>query len=76
MRLFEPIRFAEYIFEDSKYDAEKIEKLLEKKKNKRLVLDEPIPVYLLYFTTWVDKDNILRFQPDVYKRDRDLMERW
>jgi len=76
VRLFEPIRFAEYIFEGSKYDAQKIDKLLEKKKNKRLVLDEPIPVYLLYFTTWVDKDNILRFQPDIYKRDPDLMGRW
>lgn len=76
VRLYEPIRFAEYILDGSKYDAEKIKKTLDRKKNKRIELDEPIPIYILYFTTWVDKENNLRFQPDVYKRDRDLMERW
>ena len=76
VRLSEPIRFAEYILDGTKYDAQKIKKTLDRKKNKRIVLEEPIPVYILYFTTWVDQENNLRFQPDVYKRDRDLLERW
>ncbi|NIP82776.1 MAG: L,D-transpeptidase family protein, partial [Gemmatimonadetes bacterium] len=34
--------------------------------------DHKIPVYILYFTAWVDEDGTLRFHPDIYDRDRSL----
>jgi len=32
-------------------------------------LDRTLPVYLLYFTAWVDEDGTVRFHHDVYGRD-------
>lgn len=38
-------------------------------KNQRLTLQKPIPVYLLYFTTWVDDEGRTQFRDDIYKHD-------
>lgn len=35
-------------------------------------LDRPLPVYLLYFTAWVEEDGAVRFHHDVYQRDEKL----
>jgi len=59
VRLKDPIRFAEYSMASSGYDGTKIRKTLSKKENKRVKLAEELPVYLLYFTTWVDSENAL-----------------
>jgi L,D-transpeptidase YcbB len=36
-------------------------------------LERPIPVYLTYFTSWVDMSGAVNFRPDVYRRDDRLM---
>ncbi len=37
-------------------------------------LDEKVPVYILYFTAWVDRDGTVRFHEDIYDRDESLEE--
>jgi murein L,D-transpeptidase YcbB/YkuD len=37
-------------------------------------IPEPLPVYLLSWTAWVDRDGVLQLRPDVYGRDRALLE--
>lgn len=36
-------------------------------------LPEPIDVYLVYFTAWIDPDKGIQFRPDIYDLDRPLM---
>ena len=36
-------------------------------------LDRPVPVYLAYFTAWVDGDGVAQFRNDVYGRDAALI---
>jgi murein L,D-transpeptidase YcbB/YkuD len=36
-------------------------------------LAKPMPVYLTYFTSWVDIEGNIHFRPDVYQRDTALM---
>ena len=36
-------------------------------------LENPVPIYLTYFTSWVDLDGEVHFRPDIYQRDADLM---
>ncbi len=38
-------------------------------------LDKPLPVYLLYLTSWVDKDGVLNFRDDIYGHDKKLGDR-
>lgn len=35
-------------------------------------LPKPLPVYLVYFTAWVESDGIVHFYPDLYERDQRL----
>jgi L,D-transpeptidase YcbB len=35
-------------------------------------LDRPLPVYILYFTAWVNEDGTVRFHHDVYGKDEKL----
>ncbi|PKN12466.1 MAG: peptidoglycan-binding protein [Deltaproteobacteria bacterium HGW-Deltaproteobacteria-4] len=37
-----------------------------------VLLPTPVPVYLLYFTAWVEVDGTLNFRNDLYKRDHRL----
>lgn len=37
-------------------------------------LERPLPVYILYFTTWVEEDGTVRFHHDVYGRDEQMRE--
>lgn len=36
-------------------------------------LAKPMPVYLTYFTSWVDTGGSINFRPDIYQRDTTLM---
>lgn len=36
-------------------------------------LPQPIDVYLVYFTAWIDADTGVQFRPDIYDLDRPLM---
>ncbi len=70
IRLENPFELAEYLLKDEpKWSGEKVEKLIERGKNKRVYLTNPVPIYILYFTTWIGPDGKLRFYKDVYGRD-------
>ena len=72
IRVEEPIALAEYVMGDEWQQAD-IHKVIASKKNKVHHLPEPIPVHVLYQTAWVDQDNIIHFQRDVYERDERLL---
>lgn len=40
---------------------------------RQIDLARPVPIYVVYFTAWVDDAGILQFRPDVYGRDPDLL---
>lgn len=54
---------------------ERLARAREKGTSLNLALEEPMPVFLLYFTAWVDEEGALQFREDVYKRDRRTAKR-
>ncbi len=46
-----------------------VRKALTAKESQTVTLDTPLPVYFLYFTTWVGSDNRAHFRNDVYQLD-------
>ncbi|MGB0840568.1 MAG: L,D-transpeptidase family protein, partial [Chitinophagales bacterium] len=75
VRLEKPIEFAEYLLKDNKnYTLNKIEKVLDKGKNKRVNLEEALPIYILYFTVWADEEGNPRFMHDIYGKDAEVLQ--
>jgi murein L,D-transpeptidase YcbB/YkuD len=49
-----------------------LEEVLQSANNQTVFLPAPLPVYLLYFTAWVEADGTLNFRPDLYQRNNRL----
>ena len=54
---------------DPKWNAEKINAKMDSGDEYWYTLKDKIPVYIGYFTSWVNNDGVLQFYDDVYKRD-------
>jgi len=54
---------------DAGWDRKAIDRAIELGKTRTVFLQEPIPVFLLYWTAWVDADGRVNFRHDLYGRD-------
>jgi len=58
--------------EQSKNPGEMIENILATGDETEVALERPIPIHLMYLTSWVDHAGTLHFRKDVYGRDEAL----
>lgn len=73
IRVSRPAELAEYLLRnDSTWTADKIRRAMNSGKEKYVTLEQPVTVYIGYFTTWVDSKGHLNFRPDVYGHDAKL----
>jgi L,D-transpeptidase YcbB len=73
IRLERPDEFARLLL-DTQTDrgSGQLDALLTNWNERWIKLDRPLPVYILYFTAWVEEDGTVRFHHDVYGRDEKL----
>lgn len=75
IRLAEPKKLATYLLRnDSSWTDVKISTAMNGSKEQYVTLPKTIPVFISYFTAWVDRQGRLNFRKDVYKRDSRLAE--
>lgn len=75
IRLAEPKRLAEYLLRnDAAWNESTITKAMNSGKEKYVTLKQPIPVFIGYFTAWVDRDGKLNFRDDIYGHDKEMAE--
>ncbi|AWG20521.1 L,D-transpeptidase [Flavobacterium faecale] len=73
IRVEKPKELAEVLLQDEpKWTAEKIGEAMHGGKEVWHTLKNKIPVYIGYFTAWVDTEGNLQFYEDVYERDQPL----
>jgi len=60
--------------DDKKWSSEKIDAAMQKGTEQWVTLKNKIPVYIGYFTAWVDRDGSVQFYDDIYSRDEPLAE--
>lgn len=76
IRVSEPEKLARYLLQTNArpWNEDEIAQQISSGKRKAVVLDEPIPVHLLYRTTYVDpKTEKVYFSQDIYGRDALLL---
>ena len=71
MRVEEPEQLAKYVLQGyPEWDEPSIGAAMHSGVEKHVKLKEKIPVHIVYFTSWVDENGGLHFQPDIYGYDQ------
>lgn len=75
IRVSEPYELAKYLLRhDPSWTPEKIRAAMDSGKEQYVTLKNTVPVYLVYFTAFVDPQGKLNFRDDIYNRDQELKE--
>jgi L,D-transpeptidase YcbB len=75
IRLEEPEKLAVYLLlNDPKWPAAKIRQAMHAGIEKYVTIKQPVPVYIGYFTAYVDNRGRVNFRDDVYNRDPALVD--
>ncbi len=75
IRLSEPKKLAVFLLRNDKnWDSQKITKAMNAGKEQYVTLKEPVPVFIGYFTSWVDRNGKLNFRDDVYGHDKKMSD--
>lgn len=69
IRLESPLLLADFALKDQ-LSAEALEHYIESGKTKQINLTNPLPVYIVYMTVWVDSQQTIHYSPDSYERDK------
>lgn len=76
IRISEPKKMAEYLLRDDKeWDSRKIDSAMHLAKEKWVTLKKSIPVFIVYFSAWVNEDGELNFRKDIYKHDEKMAKK-
>ncbi|HKP31775.1 MAG TPA: L,D-transpeptidase family protein [Chitinophagaceae bacterium] len=73
IRLAEPERMAYYLLrDDPSWPQDKIDAAMNSGNEKFVKLKDPVPVFITYYTAWVDESGVLNFREDIYDHDQHL----
>jgi L,D-transpeptidase YcbB len=73
IRVEKPVELAEFVLSpDPRWTGEKIQSVISTGKTQTVELPVQIPVYILYFTAWANRDGSVSFYKDVYGLDQVL----
>lgn len=75
IRLADPAGLAEFVLKKEKgWDRERIDNALKNNNSFSVSLSRNIPVYIFYTTALADEDGQIRFYPDIYGQDAELLK--
>ena len=74
VRVENPVTLAKLLLTDQTQWLKKVDAILKTDKETWIPVKPPMPVFIVYFTTWVDQAGNLNFRNDVYGHDKKLGE--
>ncbi|KYP16548.1 L,D-transpeptidase family protein [Flavihumibacter sp. CACIAM 22H1] len=76
IRVAEPEWLADWLLRaDSNWNKESISKAMNAGKERFVTLKKEVPVFIGYFTAWVDREGRLNFRDDIYGHDEKMMKK-
>jgi murein L,D-transpeptidase YcbB/YkuD len=73
VRVEDPLRLANFVLgTDAFWNEDKIKAMMAGDNNMevKVQVPQPLPIYLVYWTAWVEEDGGAFFRPDIYERDQ------
>lgn len=75
IRVRDAEKMANYLLQHQpEWTPEKINAAMHASEEKWVSLKTTIPVFITYFTVWVDENNLLHFRDDIYGHDKKMAE--
>ncbi len=75
IRVSEPERLAQFLLrKDATWTSEKIHAAMHSGKEQYVTLKETVPVFIAYFTAFIDPRGQIHFRNDIYNRDGRMAE--
>jgi murein L,D-transpeptidase YcbB/YkuD len=73
IRLSDPAKMANYLLESQpEWTPSAIDAAMNSGTEKFVKLKKPVPVFITYYTAWVDETGKLNFRDDIYSHDKSL----
>jgi murein L,D-transpeptidase YcbB/YkuD len=72
VRVENPLELAYLLLKNQQWDPRRIANTIGTKKRRTIVMKQPTPVHLVYFTAWTDENDNLQLRQDIYGRDQRL----
>ncbi len=73
IRVQEPLKLAEFLLKNQpEWDESAIVKAMNGGLERTVTLEKVVPVFITYFTAFVDRDGKINFRKDIYDRDERL----
>jgi murein L,D-transpeptidase YcbB/YkuD len=73
IRIEDPVWLADYLLHNEpEWNKKKLYQAIYLQEEKTIVLKKKLPIYILYFTTWVDENGMVHFMKDIYGHDEHL----
>lgn len=73
IRVANPRELGEFVF-SGEWTSEQVENEIESRERRTVSIPEPLPVYILYWTAFVDEDGRINFREDLYGNDAGLQD--
>jgi murein L,D-transpeptidase YcbB/YkuD len=74
IRVERPVDLADFVFSSDELGSESIRRRMDSGEQATEYIDDPLPVYILYWTAFVDDDGRVNFREDIYDNDSALLE--
>ena len=75
IRVADPLRLAEILLDgQAGWSRAEIDRAVAAGTTRSVSLAKPVPVWLTYWTAWVDADGIVEFRRDLYDRDARVLQ--
>jgi len=72
IRISNPKKLAQFLLRSDTatvWKSNVIDSSMHLQKERRVTLKKTVPVFIVYFTAWVDKNGVLNFRKDIYGHD-------
>lgn len=73
VRVEEPLELVSLLVNQQDWDQARLTEAVTSNQRQVIVLDNPMPVYLVYLTAWVAEDGATHFREDIYGHDQELL---
>jgi murein L,D-transpeptidase YcbB/YkuD len=69
-------KLAQYLLRDQpEWNAQKINQAMNSGKEQSVSVKKSVPVYITYYTAWIDEKGKMNFRNDVYGHDKDAAQK-